>query len=503
MIVRKEQEETMSLNLSKTKYCQAVQCPKMLWLKEHMPEQFDDSVINQAVMDAGSAVGDLAMGLFGDFVEVPYGDLSGMIAETKRLLAAGTPVIAEASFASGDLFCSVDILKNRGDGRVEMYEVKSSTSVKDIYLHDAAYQRYVLDRAGLQVEGCYLVVVNNEYERIGALELSKLFKVVDVTEKTAEKLPGVAERIDFLRAYMQQTQEPADDISPGCFLPYACGFFGYCTRSLPKPNVFDLAGMQAGTKMKHYEQGRVSLAELGRSEKLNGKAAQQIRHALSDLPDEIDRDQIRSFLDTLSFPLYFLDFESFAPAVPLFDRSHPYEQIVFQYSLHYMEREDGELLHKEYLAWPGGDPRRGAAEQLVRDIPADVCVLAYNMTFEKTVIKKLAGLYSDLHDHLMSIHDNVRDLMIPFQKRYYYNRAMQGSFSIKYVLPALYPNDESLDYHNLEGVHNGAEASEMFAKMGDMTPEELETHRRELLAYCGLDTFAMVKVWEKLREVIQ
>jgi hypothetical protein len=142
------------------------------------------------------------------------------------------------------------------------------------------------------------------------------------------------------------------------------------------------------------------------------------------------------------------------------------------------------------------------AEQLCRDIPRDACTLAYNMSFEKTRIRGLAALYPDLADHLMNIHDHIVDLMVPFQKRWYYTKAMQGSYSIKFVLPALFPDDPELDYHNLEDVHNGTEASAAFEIMADMAPEERERYRANLLKYCGLDTLAMVKVWEKLREAV-
>ena len=205
----------------------------------------------------------------------------------------------------------------------------------------------------------------------------------------------------------------------------------------------------------------------------------------------------------LSYPIYFLDFESFQQAIPLYDNSHPFEQIVFQYSLHYVEHEGGPLHHKEYLAEPGEDPRRGLAEQLCRDIPTDVCVTAYNMSFEKGRIKGLAQLYPDLADHLMNIHDHIVDLMIPFRNKDYYCRAMQGSYSIKYVLPALFPDDPALDYHNLEGIHHGGEASAAFSNMPYMTSDLLEKARHNLLKYCELDTYAMVKVWERLKEVVK
>ena len=161
------------------------------------------------------------------------------------------------------------------------------------------------------------------------------------------------------------------------------------------------------------------------------------------------------------------------------------------------------MQHREYLAAPGDDPRRGVAEQLCRDIPRDVCTLAYNMAFERGRIKALAALYPDLAEHLMNIHNHIVDLMVPFRQRDYYTRAMQGSYSIKYVLPALFPDDPELDYHNLDGVHNGTEASTAFANMASMEPEEREACRNQLLKYCGLDTLAMVKVWEKLTEAVE
>ena len=300
---------------------------------------------------------------------------------------------------------------------------------------------------------------------------------------------------------MRQKEEPDDGIGQQCFSPYVCGFFGYCTRMLPNPNVFDLSGMQNRSKLKYYSQGKVSFQDL-EGEKLNVGCLLQIVHELHDISDHIEKAKIEEFLNKLSYPLYFLDFETFQPAVPLYDNSTPYEQIVFQYSLHYIEEAGGNLKHREYLAYPGEDPRRKLAEALCTDIPENVCVLAYNMGFEKGRIRSLAGLYPDLYDHLMNIYNHIEDLMIPFRQKEYYTRAMKGSYSIKYVLPALFPEDPELDYHNLEEVHNGTEASATFSQMAEMTPEQLESSRKNLLKYCGLDTYAMVKIWEKLQETV-
>ena len=234
--------------------------------------------------------------------------------------------------------------------------------------------------------------------------------------------------------------------------------------------------------------------------KLNEIQQRQVDYALHDLGDYTNPEKIRAFLSKLSYPLYFLDFETLQPAIPIYLGSKPYSQIPFQYSLHYIEREGGELKHSEFLGEPEEDPRRALAARLCEDIPMGVCVTAYNKKFECSRIEELAEAFPDLAEHLMNIHSNIVDLLVPFQSGWYYNRAMGGSFSIKSVLPALFPDDPALDYHNLEEIHHGGEAMTAFPAMLNMTREERERTRRNLLKYCGLDTYAMVKVWEKLKE---
>ena len=216
----------------------------------------------------------------------------------------------------------------------------------------------------------------------------------------------------------------------------------------------------------------------------------------------IDKASIKGFLNGLSYPLYFLDFETMQPPVPLFDNSKPYQQITFQYSLHYIEHDGGELKHTAFLAPSDGtDPRRALAEALCRDIPQNVCTTAYNDPFEKERIKDLAALYPDLSAHLMNIHDHIQDLLVPFKRGCYYVPAMGGSFSIKSVLPALFPNDPDLNYKNLKGpVHNGGDAMTIFPQIVHMEPAKAQAARDALLDYCHLDTLAMVKLWQKLRE---
>ena len=180
-----------------------------------------------------------------------------------------------------------------------------------------------------------------------------------------------------------------------------------------------------------------------------------------------------------------------------------YSQITFQYSLHIVNAETGQTEHREFLApSDGSDPRRPLAEQLCRDIPMNACTVAYNKMFECGRLRELAALYPDLAIHLLNIADHIIDLIDPFRAGHYYVPAMGGSFSIKSVLPALFPDDPELNYHNLDDrVQNGGDAMTIFPRIQQMPPEEAATSREALLRYCELDTWAMVKVWEKLKEM--
>ncbi len=497
------------LYLSKSKYCGLWQCPKIAWLRKYKPEELylDGSVL--ARMEAGNEVGDLAMGLFGDYVEVTaYNgeklDLPKMIADTKVEMDKGTSVICEASFDYNGLYCAVDILKKEGDGWA-IYEVKSSTKHEDtqddkpVYIADVAYQKYVLEHCGVKLTGTYLVCINGDYIFDGTLNIDQLFTISDVAEAVAIEEKNIESNLAIAERLLNSPDEPDIDLSANCKDPYLCGFWNYCTKDLPSPSVFNLYRMKFKKKVSYYHRGQVAYEDLIYDPGIkNQKQLRQMEYALFDKGTYIDKDKIRRFLNTLSYPLYFLDFETMQPVIPRFIGTHPYAQITFQYSLHYIEHEGGELKHKEFLAESGTDPRRALAERLCEDIPMNVCVTAYNKAFECTRIRELADTFPDLSEHLLNIRDNIKDLLVPFQSGYYYNRAMGGSFSIKSVLPAIFPNDPSLDYHNLEGVHNGGEAMTIFPKIQFMEPEDQVKARHDLLKYCELDTYAMVKVWQEL-----
>ncbi len=486
------------MNLSKSKYCKGIQCKKMLWLEKNKPEEKIE-VDNEAILENGNFIHEVAKYLFGEHINIEFNEnLKEMIDNTKATIDSYQDiVITEASFDYNHNFCSVDILKKIGN-TYEMYEVKGSTEIKDIYINDISYQYYVLTKLGLKVKKCVLVHLNREYVRKGELDLDELFNKEDVTDIVLGLQDSVETNVDDINEYMEQKEEPNDDIGEFCFKPYECPFFKYCTKHLPLNNVFDIRGMWNSKKIDYYKRGIYSFDDLKR-ENLKDEYKKQIEYATKE-EEYFDKENIRKFMNEFKEPLYFLDFETFQMPIPLFDDASPYEQIPFQYSLHILDKS---LTHKEFLAEAGIDPRRTLAEELVKDIPLDVITVVYNERFEKGAIKRLANLYPDLKEHLMNIHDNIKDLMIPFKNQWYYSKSLKGSYSIKYVLPALFPSEESLDYHNLDLIHNGSEAMNSYATLNNKSKEEQAYIRERLLRYCELDTYAMVKIYEKLIETIE
>jgi hypothetical protein len=478
----------------------------------YKPEEEVIDPNSEARFENGTEVGDLAMGLLGDYVDVTTTkedgklDLKAMLEKTQLLMENGTENICEASFSYDGNYCAVDILHRTDDGW-SIYEVKSTSFPEfngnpaklDKYLPDVAYQKWVLTKCGINVTGVYLVCLNSDYVRGKELDLQQLFVINNMDEMIANEYDKVEARQAEAKKLLQQTEEPKMDIWEGCKKPYDCAFFKYCSRHLPSPSVFDLYRMRFSDKLKYYRQGMITYEDI-KDEQLTAVRRIQVDSALNNQP-HIESGKIKRFVESLPYPLYFLDFETMQLAVPQFEGTKVYQQITFQYSLHIIEKEGGELIHKEHLGISGSDTRRALAEQLCKDIPMNVCTLAYNKAFECTRIKELAEWFPDLAEHLMNIHDNIKDLLVPFAAGQYYLPSMGGSFSIKRVLPSLFPNDSSLDYHNLDSkVQNGSDAMNIFPQIQFMSPEEQKQARTALLNYCCLDTLAMVRVWEKLKE---
>lgn len=505
----------MKRYLSKSKYTAFRQCQKNLWMKAYKPEEevIDPSL--QSRFESGNEVGDLAMGLFGPFEEVTSLDAEGkldlgeMLRKTEDCLARGVENICEASFSWDGNYCAVDILHRQGGGYA-IYEVKSSSNslVEPIsddelrhYAWDIAYQKYVLIQCGVNVTGVYLVQLNKDYVRGKDLDIQMLFLKTEMTRLVDEEYPNVPANIARARKVLECHQEPAKPISMACRKPYPCAFWQYCSKHIPKPSVFDLYRMSFEKALKYYNNSIVTFEDV-QSCKLTARQQVQVVSHLTG-KGTVDKKSIRDFLDqNIRYPLYFLDFETMQDVIPQYEGTKPYQQIPFQYSLHWIEKPGGELKHTAFLAESGKDPRWALAEQLCHDIPLNACITAYNKGFECGRINELAEAFPALRYHLLNIRDNIVDFLDPFRAGYYYLPEMEGSFSIKKVLPALFPSDPQLDYSNLTGsVHNGGEAMTIFPKIKDMAPADKQKARQSLLDYCHLDTLAMVKIWQKLEEI--
>lgn len=489
---------------SKSQYTAFLGCPKMCWLNKYRPELQVTSSDALSRMERGTEVGDLAKGLFGEYVDMtvrkPDGslDIPAMLSNTQAAVRGGAESICEAAFSFDGLYCAVDILHREGDGYA-IYEVKSSSEVKDYHLSDIAYQKYVLCKCGIKVTGAHIVILNKFYVRHGDIDISGLFRIdggVDFSSAIDERCKAVEANLKLAERVLASAEEPDIDIGEGCSA--WCGYRGYCMRHLPTPSVFDLYRLDK--KFERYRDGIISFDDiLGSGIKLSEIQKLQIEYSgRSDA--HIDKRGIQAFLGTLRYPLYFLDFEYMAEPIPQYDGTCPHEQIPFQYSLHVAAGPKGEIRHEEFLGDSATDPRRALAEKLCRDIPRGVCTLAYSAGTERGIVKRLAAAFPDLSAHLTSIADGIEDLLPVFRKGLFYKREMGGSFSIKSVLPAVFPE---MDYHNLEGVQNGTAAMEIYPRIKDMPPEEAREARRQLLEYCERDTLAMVMLWQKLVEVTE
>ena len=485
-------------NLSKSQFTKYLKCPKSLWLYKHAPElRSEIDATQQAIMDQGTYVGELAQELFpgGEVIEFDYRNFGGMIERSRELINSGAQTIYEATFSENSVLVMVDIL-HLGDDSWELYEVKSSTGVRPYHLDDAAIQWHVLKHAGLKLSKAAIVVLNNQYRRKGGLDLGALFKIEDVTHDVLERQTEIPYILEEIQASLSSSK-PDILIGTRCKENYDCEFIDHCWDGVPSPSPLDLYRMNGEKRFELYHSGVVHLEDIPYDYKLTATQKLQVDTHKSGEP-YISKRALEQFLVTIEYPVSYLDFETFSDAVPRFDGQKVYQQIPFQYSLHIIDEDGAEPLHREFLAPEGEDPRRLFAEALLRDLPATGSIVVYNQSFEKRIIREVAKLFDDLSDDLLALNSRVVDLLIPFQSGAYYHPKFNGSFSIKSVLPALFPDDNDLDYKALE-IQNGSDASNQYARLHEVGDKaERELVRSGLLRYCELDTLAMVRIHERL-----
>ena len=487
--------------LSKSTFIKGLQCEKQLFLYKHYPELQDKiSDIQQAVFDRGHEVGRLAQQLFPGGIDASpqsFRDYSDALKLTSELIYKKTNAIYEASFQFNDVLVVADIVARDGD-KWKIYEVKSSTNVSNTYLMDAAVQYYVITNLGIEISDFSIITIDTSYYRQGELDINALFKSESVLKRIEKQQDFIAEKVEVLKKVAVSKVVPEIPIGEYCLTPYTCSYYNHCWKNIPQDSVFDISGMHLRKKFELLNSGIVKMKDIPPGLPLPKNQRLQVDSFINN-KTIIDCDEIKTFLNSFNYPLYYLDFESFQPAIPLYNNSQPYQQIPFQYSLHVKDNPDAELKHYEYLAEANGDPRIDFIKRLLQDIGSEGDIVVYNKSYEIGRLKELGRDFPEYEKELALLIDRVIDLMIPFQKKCYYAPSMKGSFSIKYVLPALV---KELDYENME-IANGVSASLGFENLQNETDMfRINEIRNQLLEYCKLDTYAMVKIHEKLLEII-
>ena len=422
-----------------------------------------------------------------------------MIAETKEALKSRKPIF-EATFSHDGAYAQADVLVPAGAVAWDVVEVKSSTEVKDVYLNDMSFQLRLYESAGLEINRCYIMHINNQYLRNGDIEADKLLIKEDVTDDARALAKHVRDNMDRMFETINLADCPEVDVGAHCSDPYECPLEGECWDFLPEQgDITTLYRMGLKKTLPLIQSGIFSISDLPADYDLNDRQAIQRATLLSGQP-HINREAIAGFLGNLKFPQYHLDFETFQLAIPAYDHSRPYQQTVFQYSLHIWPAFGAEPQHVEFLADGQTDPRPEILASLQEHIGAVGDIVAYNMGFEKMCLRDSAEAFPEYRAFVAGLMPRFVDLLAPFRAFDYYHPKQQGSASIKKVLPVLVPE---LSYADLE-IGDGGTASSEYVRVtfGDVTEEEREHVRAGLLKYCHLDTLAMIRIIQALQKLV-
>lgn len=485
--------------LSKTRYISGCQCHLKLWYDCHETE-FETEIdpVTQAIFDTGHAIGRLARTRYpgGVLVEADHLHAEQAVAETRALLAdESVPAIFEAAFEHRGVLVRVDILERNPGGGFNLIEVKSGTSVKEVHERDVAVQSWVARGAGVDLATVGVLTLSRGYVFNGkSLDVYRLFRFHNLDEVVTQYLPWIGEDVTELHAMLSSGEAPEVEPSDHCFEPYECGYYDFCTRDwefLEHP-ITDLPRLHA-TKREELERREIEeIVDIPDDFPLSRRQA-IVRLSVVTGREHVSPD-LADALTVASFPIRYLDFESFNPAIPRYAGTRCYDAIPFQFSMH-TESRNGELAHREFLWTDEGDPRRPLAEALL-DAAGDTGVICVYSGFERSVIKALARALPDLCEELNGLVERLWDLLKVIEA-HYYHRDLHGSFSIKEVLPVLVPE---MGYDEL-AIADGREASAAYERSLETDdPDERAQIHDHLRAYCARDTLAMVALRRALAD---
>ncbi len=451
------------MQLSKSDYMLFLKHPAWLWVKKNDPKKIPPVDENtQAMFDAGHQFEPYAESLFPEGVSLGFSDYDeyrSLPQRTQDAIARGDQVLFQPRFEWQDFTCICDIVSFVGENEVDLYEIKASTKAKPEHEYDLAFQTAILEGSGLKVRNISVIHVNNQYVRNGDIKADKITSFTDITEQVRAK--DIATQKHMAQAILVAQSPTMPDPDP------SLAKLG--SKNDWMPIYQNIVGKNEETESKHTEP-------------------------------KIDKESIKQFLGELEYPLYFLDYETMSGLIPYFDGHRPYQQVPFQYSLHILESPDAELTQKEYLHRENSDPSRPLAEQLIKDIGDKGSVIVWFEGFEKARNTELGEMLPEYKEAMEAINSRVVDLMIPFKLKWYDDPRFNGSASIKQVLPVLCPH---LSYKEL-GIQEGGSAQRLWmeAILDEKRADQKDQILDDLIEYCGLDTLAMVEIYNCLKELV-
>ncbi|MFZ1865828.1 MAG: DUF2779 domain-containing protein [Polyangiales bacterium] len=483
----------MPHRLSKSRFLAGLQCHRQLYWRVHEPRAAElvPNVSLQSIFDMGTRVGERARSEFPGavLIKLDHRRVDDAIEATKRALANGAPTLLEASFREDSVFVAVDALSRDGDAYV-LTEIKATVRSKPPHIADAAIQTHVVERAGLPVVRVEIMHLNTSHRHPND---GPLFLRTDITNDVAEMRPGIATEIE---AQLEMLEGPLPDVEAGdhCVSPYVCPFFERCHVPLTGHAIEELNGIRGTQLGELRDAGIDTIDQIPSDFPLRPLHA---RHRTAVQQGEMVVEQgLHETLERYAFPIAMLDFETVAPALPVWDGCSPFGRVPVQFSVHVV-REDGGVTHRGYLAEAGNDPRPQVAAALADALRDAATILAWNAHFEKGCLETLAQASPEHAAALREARDKVEDLL-PVVRNHLYHPDFHGSFSIKNVAAALLPG---LRYDGLE-VADGQTASfqleTLLCRPEALSADARDSVRRELEAYCKRDTEVMVALFRLL-----
>jgi len=483
--------------LSKSRFMAGIQCEKRLYMECYHRDLADPVDANQqAVFDNGTDVGVLARQLYpnGILIDVDFMHFPKALSLTKIALGKKIQVpLFEAAFQFDDVRTRVDILKPTGKNNFSLTEVKSSSSLKEEYVLDAAIQYYILIGAGINVIQVCLAHLNKDYVYPGGeYDLIQLFATDDITSEVEALQPEIENSIKSMRLCLAKSDIPLIKTGKQCTKPYRCSFYGLCHQNEPANHINQLPRITENLLQRLEEIGVNDILEIPADFSELNEIQQRVRDCVVNNTLYLDKE-IKNELGKLVYPFHFLDFETFNPALPRYIGTRPYEVIPFQWSDHILDK-NGTMHHEEFLHDGTGDPRPAFTRSLINTLEKSGSVVVYS-GYEAGRIKALAEALPQYSNELLAILPRIFDLL-PQVRNYCYHPNFHGSFSIKDVLPALVPG---LSYKDLE-INEGGLASLAYLEIisPKTTSDRCNKLRTNLLKYCERDTVAMVKLVEAL-----